>query len=73
MPSDPIRIRPRSAIADPALARAATLELPEGPRLRFQPPTPKTILETLATIRQPAEPRERIIVMTLAPVLARRR
>ncbi|HEY4634371.1 MAG TPA: hypothetical protein VIH00_10675 [Candidatus Limnocylindrales bacterium] len=73
MPSDPIRIRPRSAIADPALARAATLDLPEGPRLRFHPPTPKAILETLSTIRQPVEPPERIIVMTLAPVLARRR
>lgn len=73
MSSDPIRIRPRSAIADPALARAATLDLPEGPRLRFQAPTARAILQTLATIREPIEPPERIIVMTLAPVPARRR
>jgi hypothetical protein len=72
MPSDPIRIRPRSAIADPDLARAATLELPEGPRWRFQPPPPRELMETIQKLRQPVEP-ERVIVMTLAPVPARRR
>jgi hypothetical protein len=72
MPSDPIRIRPRSAIADPELARAATLDLPEAPRWRIQPPPPRELLETISKLRQPVEP-ERVIVMTLAPVLARRR
>jgi hypothetical protein len=72
MPSVTTRIRPRSAIADPALARATTVDLPEAPRWNLQLPTARAILRTLATIRGPMEP-EQVIVLTLAPVLARRR
>jgi hypothetical protein len=72
MPSVTTRIRPRSAIADPALARAATVDLPEAPRWSLRLPTPRAILRTVATIRGPIEP-ERVIVLTLAPVPARRR
>jgi hypothetical protein len=66
-----VRIRPRSSIVDPELARAATVDLPTafmGPR----PQTPKALVEAIAAFRRPAEP-ERTIVMTLAPVGARTR
>jgi hypothetical protein len=66
-----VRIRPRSSIVDPELARAATVDLPvafTGPR----PQTPKALVEAIAAFRRPAEP-ERTIVMTLAPVAARLR
>lgn len=66
-----VRIRPRSAIADPELARAATVDLPVGLSLH-RPRTPRALLRTIAAIRRPIEP-ERVIVMTLAPVAARRR
>jgi hypothetical protein len=69
----PIRIRPRSSIADPELARAAVVDLPAAPsprRLR----TPVVLLEAIASFRRTAEPEpERVIVLTLAPVAARQR
>lgn len=66
-----VRIRPRSAIADPELARAATVDLPVG-RSLHRPRTPRALLRTIAAVRRPIEP-ERVIVMTLVPVPARRR
>jgi hypothetical protein len=66
-----VRIRPRSSIVDPELARAATVDLPvalTAPR----PQTPKALVEAIAAFRRPAE-QERTIVMTLAPVNARLR
>ena len=66
-----LRIRPRSAIADPELAREATVDLPGGPtgiRLR----TPRAVIRAVTSFRRPIEP-ERLIVMTLVPVPARRR
>jgi hypothetical protein len=66
-----VRIRPRSSIVDPELARAATVDLPAGiPELR--PHTPKGLARAVAALRRPSEP-ERTIVMTLAPVSARSR
>jgi hypothetical protein len=65
-PQDPHRHAIRS---DP---HPATLDLPEAPRWRIQPPPPRELLETISKLRQPVEP-ERVIVMNLAPVLARRR
>jgi hypothetical protein len=69
-------LRPRSCIADPELARAATVELPTGFAYRT-PTTPQDVLKTAARVaaaipalRRPVEP-ERMIVMTLAPVPAR--
>jgi len=62
-------VRPRSSIADPELARAATVDLPTRRPLReFQPP--QALLDAAASIRRPAEP-ELPIVLTLAPVPAR--
>lgn len=69
MPS--IRIQARSSIADPELARAAVVDLPIAAatrRLR----TPPVFAKALASLRRPIEP-ERVIVLRLAPVLARRR
>lgn len=66
-----IRVRPRSSIADPELARAATVDLPVGPALH-RPHTPRAVLRAIGAIRRPIEP-ERVIVMTLVPVPARRR
>jgi hypothetical protein len=74
MSSDPIRIRPRSAIADAELARLATLDLPTS-HLPHRPQTPRVVerlIAILAATREPAEP-ERVIVMDLVPVPARRR
>jgi len=67
----PIRIRPRSSIADPELARTAVVDLPAAPeprRLR----APGAIIEAIASFRREVEP-ERVIVLTLAPVAARPR
>ncbi len=65
-----IRIRPRSSIADPELARAAVVDLPAG--TSWRPPTPHALVKTIASFRRPVEP-ERVIVLRLVPVLARRR
>ena len=69
----PIRIRPRSSIADPELARAAVVELPAAPaRRRLH--APLAFLTAVATFRRATEPEpERMIVLTLAPVAARQR
>ena len=69
----PIRIRARSSIADPELARAAVVDLPTAPgpsRL----PTPRDLLGALVSLRGTSviEP-ERVIVLTLVPLAARRR
>ena len=68
-----IRIRPRSSIADPELARAAVVDLPAAPsRRRLH--TPLVLLEAIASFRGSADPEpERVIVLTLAPVAARQR
>jgi hypothetical protein len=66
-----VRIRPRSSIVDPELARAATVDLPAGP-VELRPRTPKAFAQALAALRRPVEP-ERTIVMTLAPIPARSR
>jgi hypothetical protein len=70
---NPIRIRPRSSIADPELARAAVVDLPTAPeprRLR----TPRAVIAAIASLRGAGtlEP-ERVIVLTLVPMAARRR
>lgn len=66
-----IRIRPRSSIADPELARAAVVDLPAAPaRPRLHAPI--ALLEAVASFRRAAEP-EPVIVLTLAPVAARQR
>jgi hypothetical protein len=67
-----IRIRARSCIADPELARAATVDLPTSVTSR-RPEIPRALVEALATLRRPHEP-ERVIVLSLAavPVRARR-
>jgi hypothetical protein len=66
-----VRIRPRSSIVDPELARAATVDLPVAIVVR-RPHTPKALVQAIAAIRRPEEP-ERTIVMTLAPIAARSR
>jgi len=66
-----VRIRPRSSIVDPELARAATVDLPAGP-MELRPHTPKGLARALGALRRPVEP-ERTIVMTLAPMPARSR
>lgn len=66
-----VRIRPRSAIADPELARVATIDLPLV-GTRHRPHTPRAIVRAIASFRRRAEP-ERVIVLTLVPVAARRR
>lgn len=69
---NPIRIRPRSSIADPELARAAVVDLPAAPARRIG--TPQVLRDALAAFRGSTdiEP-ERVIVLTLSPVAARRR
>jgi hypothetical protein len=64
-----VRIRPRSSIVDPELARAATVDLPVVFTYR-RPQTPKALVEAIGAFRRPVEP-ERTIVMTLAPATAR--
>lgn len=66
-----VRIRPRSSIVDPELARAATVDLPEGTVDR-RPQTPRALVQAIAAFRRPTEP-DRTIVMTLAPIPARSR
>lgn len=63
------RIPPRSSIADAALARGATVDLPVARQIH-RPHTPRGLVRTLASFRRPIEP-ERIIVMTLAPIVVR--
>ena len=69
----PIRIRPRSSIADPELARAAVVDLPAAPsRRRLH--SAVALLTTVASFRRTPELEpERVIVLTLAPVAARQR
>ena len=62
-------VRPRSSIADPELARAATVDLPTGRSLRDLEP-PQVLIDAVASFRRPAEP-DLPIVLTLAPVPAR--
>ena len=64
-----VSIRPRSSIADPELARAATVDLPTGRSIRDLQP-PQALLDAVASIRKPQEP-ELPIILTLAPVPAR--
>jgi hypothetical protein len=70
---NPIRIRARSSIADPELARAAVVDLPAAPAAR-RIGTPQVLRDALAAFRGTTviEP-ERVIVLTLSPVAARRR
>lgn len=67
-----VRIRPRSSIVDPELARAATVDLPVATLADRRPHTPKSVVAAIAAFRRPVEP-ERTIVMTLAPATARPR
>ncbi len=63
------RVRPRSSIADPELARAATIELPS--HLPYsRPEVPQALLDAIATLRAPREP-EMPIVLSLMPMPAR--
>lgn len=73
MPSQPapIRIRPRTAIADAELARTAVVDLPSV-RILQRPHTPRALVSAVAAVRRPVEP-ERVIVMTLQPVPVRSR
>ena len=68
-----IRIRPRSSIADPELARAAVVDLPTVPEPR-RLHAPRALNAAIASFRGTValEP-ERVIVLTLVPVAARRR
>jgi len=68
-PSRPtLRVRPRSAIADPDLARAAVTDLPGAPFLHGGVSV-RTLLQVARTLGRPIEP-ERVIVMPLVPVPA---
>ena len=69
----PIRIRPRSSIADPELARAAVVDLPAAPtRRRLH--APLAIVDVVASFRRSGAPEpERVIVLTLNPVAVRQR
>ena len=68
-PSRPsLRVRPRSAIADPELARAAVTELPGTP-LAWRGYGPRALLQTARAFGRPMEP-ERVIVMPLSVVPA---
>lgn len=66
-----IRIRPRTSIVDPALARSAVVDLPAS-AMSLRPRSPRGLIQAVAAIRRPVEP-ERVIVMRLAPVPARSR
>jgi hypothetical protein len=70
---NPVRIRPRSSIADPELARSAVVDLPAAPAVgRLH--TPRTLLAAIASLRGAgAEELERVIVLSLVPVATRRR
>jgi hypothetical protein len=69
---NPVRIRPRSSIADPELARAAVVDLPAAASSRLH--APRALLAGIASLRGASglDP-ERVIVLTLVPVAARRR
>ncbi|MEX2183006.1 MAG: hypothetical protein WEC14_01020 [Chloroflexota bacterium] len=71
-----LRIHPRSAIADPELAREATLDLPgiaPTRRSRARHVVARSLVgRSLVSLRRPLEP-DQVIVMTLVPVHARRR
>jgi len=78
-----IRVRPRSAIHDPELARMATVDLPMAPGhwLTTHAPHPRSprafvkavgSVAALAALDRPMQP-DRVIVMTLAPAPARNR
>jgi hypothetical protein len=62
-------VRPRSSIADPELARMATVDLPTRRPIRELEP-PQALLDAVASIRRPTEP-ELPIVLSLVPVPAR--
>ncbi len=62
------RVRPRSSIADPELARAATLDLPSTLEHR-RPEVPQAMVDAIATIRAPKP--EMPIVLSLMPMPAR--
>ena len=66
-----LRVRPRSAIADAELARAACTELPGigRPSLRGRGRGPRAVLGAIRSIGRPIEP-DRVIVMPLATVPA---
>ena len=68
-----VSIRPRSSIADPELARSAVVDLPTVPTAR-RLHVPNALLHAVASMRgaKALEP-ERVIVLTLVPVAARRR
>lgn len=66
-----VRIRPRSAIVDPELARVALVDLPaSAPTRRIQ--TPRSFVRAVASLRRPIEP-ERVIVLKLATAPSRGR
>ena len=65
-----IRIKPRSSIADPELARAAVVDLPAVPNRRLR--APRSVLKAFESYRGPVRP-EPVILLTLVPVIARRR
>lgn len=70
---NPVRIRPRSSIADPELARAAVVDLPASTSSR-RLHVPRALIAAIASMRGASglEP-DRVIVLTLVPVAARRR
>lgn len=70
-PISPIRIRPRSAIADPDLARVATVDLPGDAASRRGLRASVSVGKAIAAFRRPIQ--EPVIILTLAPVPARRR
>ena len=67
------RVRPRSSIADPELARSAVVDLPPAPApARLQ--VPSFVRDAVASVRRASERElEPVIVLTLVPVAARRR
>lgn len=70
---NPVRIRARSSIADPELARAAVVDLPTSTSSRWLH-VPRAVLAAIVSKRGASglDP-ERVIVLTLVPVAARRR
>ena len=65
-----IRIKARSSIADPELARDAVVDLPAVPVRRLR--APRSVLKAFEAYRGPGRP-EPVIILTLVPVIARRR
>ena len=60
-----LRVRPRSSIADPELARAAQVDLPAG---FHRPDVPQALIDAVVALRTKSEEPEAPIVLTLAPV-----